>query len=55
VNLIAAGIAVFGCGTLVWSEYPPLHGLGVISVVTLITCLAASVFVLPACLARRTR
>jgi len=53
VNVIAAGIAVFGCGTLVWSEYPPLHGLGVISVVTLITCLAASIFVLPACLTRR--
>jgi hypothetical protein len=50
VNVIAAGIAVFGCGTLIWSTYPPLHGLGVISVVTLITCLAASILVLPACL-----
>jgi uncharacterized protein len=50
VNLIAAGIAVLGCGTLVTSSYPPLRSLGLVSIVTLVTCLAASLLVLPACL-----
>lgn len=50
VNLVAAGIAVLGCGTLVTSSYPPLHSLGVVSVVTLVTCLAGALLVLPVCL-----
>jgi predicted exporter len=53
VNLVAAGIAVLGCGTLIFSSYPPLHSLGVVSVVTLVTCLAGSLLVLPAALGRR--
>jgi uncharacterized protein len=55
VNLTAAGIAVLGCGTLVTSSYPPLRSLGIVSVVTLATCLAASLLVLPACLIRPQR
>lgn len=50
VNLVAAGIAVLGCGTLVTSDYPPLRSLGIVSVVTLVTCLAGSLLVLPASL-----
>jgi predicted RND superfamily exporter protein len=54
VNLIAGGIAVLGCGTLVTSSYPPLRSLGMVSIVTLVTCLAASLLVLPACLMSST-
>jgi len=50
VNLVAAGIAILGCGTLITSSYPPLHSLGVVSVVTLATCVAGSLLVLPATL-----
>jgi uncharacterized protein len=50
VNLVAAGIAVLGCGTLITSDYPPLQSLGVVSVVTLVTCLVGSLLVLPASL-----
>jgi uncharacterized protein len=55
VNLVAGGIAVLGCGTLITSSYPPLRSLGIVSVVTLITCLAGSLLVLPACLAMLRR
>ncbi len=55
VNLIAAGIAILGCGTLITSSYPPLHSLGVVSVVTLATCVAGSLLVLPATLAGRKK
>jgi predicted exporter len=55
VNLVAAGIAVLGCGTLITSSYPPLRSLGFVSVVTLITCVAGSVLVLPATLATSGR
>ena len=47
-NLAAAGIALLGCGSLVASAYPPLRSLGILTVVGLITCLIASVIVLPA-------
>jgi hypothetical protein len=53
VNLVAAGVAILGCGTLITSSYPPLHSLGVVSVVTLVTCVAGSLLVLPATLATR--
>ena len=50
VNLVAAGIAILGCGTLITSSYPPLHSLGVVSVATLATCVVGSLLVLPATL-----
>ncbi len=53
VNLVAAGIAILGCGTLITSSYPPLQSLGLVSVVTLATCVAGSLLVLPATLSRR--
>lgn len=53
VNLVAAGIAILGCGTLITSSYPPLHSLGVVSVTTLATCVVGSLLVLPATLASR--
>ena len=53
VNLVAAGVAILGCGTLITSSYPPLHSLGVVSVTTLATCVAGSLLVLPATLASR--
>jgi predicted exporter len=49
-NLVAAGIAVLGCGTLVTSSYPPLRSLGIVSVVGVTASLLAAVIVLPACL-----
>ncbi len=55
VNLVAAGVAILGCGTLITSSYPPLHSLGVVSVATLATCVAGSLLVLPATLAGRGR
>ena len=50
VNLVAAGIAILGCGTLITSSYPPLRSLGVVSVATLATCVVGSLLVLPATL-----
>jgi predicted exporter len=49
-NLVAAGIALLGCGSLVPSAYPPLRSLGILTVVGLLTCLVAAVVVLPAML-----
>jgi uncharacterized protein len=54
VNLVAAAIAVLGCGTLITSSYPPLQSLGFVSVVTLVTCVTAALLVLPATLANRS-
>jgi hypothetical protein len=53
VNLVAAGIAILGCGTLITSSYPPLHSLGVVSVATLAMCVVGSLLVLPATLLRK--
>jgi predicted RND superfamily exporter protein len=49
-NLVAAGIALLGCGSLVTSDYPPLRSLGIVTVVSLSTCLITAVIVLPALL-----
>jgi len=49
-NLVAAGIALLGCGSLVTSAYPPLKSLGIVTVVGLCTCLVTAVLVLPALL-----
>jgi predicted RND superfamily exporter protein len=53
VILIAAALTILGYGTLVTSSYPPLRSIGLVSVVSVIALAAASVFVLPALLARR--
>ncbi len=52
VILVAAAITLIGYGTLVWSSYPPLRSIGVVSVVTIVTLAAASLLVLPALLPR---
>jgi len=49
-NMVAAGIALLGCGSLVTSTYPPLRSLGIVTVVGLSTCLVTAVLVLPALL-----
>jgi uncharacterized protein len=46
--LIACATALIGFGTLVHSSYGPLHVFGLVSIVTLTCCLAASVVSLPA-------
>jgi predicted RND superfamily exporter protein len=49
-NIVAAGIALLGCGSLAVSTYPPLRSLGIVTVVGLCTCLLTAVLVLPALL-----
>ena len=49
-NMVAAGIALLGVGSLAVSTYPPLRSLGIVTVVGLCTCLITSVLVLPAAL-----
>jgi hypothetical protein len=49
-NLVAAGIALLGCGSLVTSSYPPLKTLGIVASVGLCTCLVTALLVLPALL-----
>jgi predicted RND superfamily exporter protein len=49
-NIVAAGIALLGCGSLVLSTYPPLRSLGLVTVVGLSTCLLTAIVVLPALL-----
>jgi uncharacterized protein len=49
--IIAAGaITLLGYGTLLSSSYPPLRSIGVVSVVSVVTLVLASVLVLPAML-----
>jgi predicted RND superfamily exporter protein len=50
VILVAAAITMAGYGTLVWSSYPPLRSIGIVSAVSVVTLAAASVLVLPALL-----
>jgi predicted RND superfamily exporter protein len=52
-NLVAAGIALLGCGSLTTSAYPPLRSLGIVTIVGLTTCLISAVLVLPALLMGR--
>lgn len=49
-NVVAAGIALLGCGSLVTSSYPPLRTLGLVTSVGLCTCLVTAILVLPAIL-----
>ncbi len=46
--IIACATALIGFGTLVNSSYAPLHTFGIVSIVTLTCCLAASIVSLPA-------
>jgi predicted RND superfamily exporter protein len=50
VILVAAAITMAGYGTLVWSSYPPLRSIGIVSAVSVVTLAVASVLVLPALL-----
>lgn len=50
VILVAGAITLMGYGTLITSSYPPLQSIGLVSVVSVITLVAASVLVLPALL-----
>ena len=46
--IIACATALVGFGTLVNSSYGPLHVFGIVSIVTLTSCLTASIVSLPA-------
>jgi hypothetical protein len=50
VILAAAGITLGGYGTLIWSSYPPLRSIGIVSAASTVALAAASVLVLPALL-----
>jgi uncharacterized protein len=50
VILVAAAITMAGYGTLVWSSYPPLRSIGIVSAASVVTLATASVLVLPALL-----
>ena len=51
VILVAGAITVFGYGTLVTSSYPPLRSMGLVSIISVVSLVAASVIVLPGLLA----
>jgi predicted exporter len=53
VILVAGAITLFGYGTLMASSYPPLRSIGIVSVVSVITLVVASVLVLPAMMHRK--
>ncbi len=50
VIVVAGSITLAGYGTLVTSSYPPLRSIGLVSVVSILTLVAASVLLLPALL-----
>ena len=50
VIIVAGAITLLGYGTLVGSSYPPLRSIGIVSVVSVVTLVLASVLVLPAML-----
>jgi len=53
--LIACATALVGFGTLIISSYPPLRVFGIVSVVTLLCCVTASLMLLPAILIQSQR
>ena len=55
VILVAGAITLIGYGTLTTSSYPPLRSIGVVSLVSVVTLVASSLFVLPALLVRERR
>jgi uncharacterized protein len=50
VIMVAGAITLFGYGTLVTSSYPPLRSIGIVSAVSVVTLVMASLLVLPAML-----
>jgi len=50
VIVVAGLITLFGYGTLMSSSYPPLRSMGVVSIVSVTTLVAASLLMLPALL-----
>ena len=50
VIVIAGLITLFGYGTLMTSSYPPLRSMGIVSIVSVVTLVAASLLMLPALL-----
>lgn len=50
VIIVAGAITLLGYGTLAGSSYPPLRSIGMVSVVSVVTLVLASVLVLPAML-----
>ena len=50
VIVVAGLITLFGYGTLMSSSYPPLRSMGIVSIVSVITLVAASLLLLPALL-----
>jgi predicted exporter len=55
VILSAAAITLGGYGTLIWSSYPPLRSIGIVSAASTLALAAASVLFLPALLLSDTR
>jgi predicted RND superfamily exporter protein len=51
--LLAGASTVLGFGSLVFSSYAPLRTLGLVTALTVVTCLATSLLVLPAILGDR--
>jgi predicted RND superfamily exporter protein len=50
VIVVAGLITLFGYGTLMSSSYPPLRSMGLVSIVSVVTLVAASLLMLPALL-----
>jgi predicted exporter len=55
VILAAAGITLGGYGTLIWSSYPPLRSIGIVSAASTVALAVASVLLLPALLSNQPR
>ncbi len=53
VIVVAGLITLFGYGTLMSSSYPPLRSMGIVSIVSVTTLVAASLLILPALLPDR--
>jgi predicted RND superfamily exporter protein len=53
VILVAGAVTMLGYGTLMWSSYPPLRSIGLVSTVSVVTLAGASVLMLPALLTKR--
>jgi uncharacterized protein len=54
VILVAGAITLFGYGTLMTSSYPPLRSMGTVSIISIVSIVAASLLVLPAMLIPKT-
>jgi predicted RND superfamily exporter protein len=55
VIVVAGLITLFGYGTLMWSSYPPLRSMGIVSIVSVFALVAASLLLLPALLPDASR